>query len=110
MENCGILAPYITVAGKNICYYDGYDSATSAVTKDYPFRRLAGGPLSYVMVPGTGTAEDYQGLDVQGKIAVVQRGGSYYEAKARPPTRRAPLASLYTTTSRAWSICPSPPG
>ena len=83
VENCGILAPYITVAGKNICYYDGYDSATSAVTKDYPFRRLAGGPLSYVMVPGTGTAEDYQGLDVQGKIAVVQRGGSYYEAKAR---------------------------
>ena len=34
VENCGILAPYITVAGKDICYYDGYDSATSAVTKD----------------------------------------------------------------------------
>ena len=35
------------------------------------------------MVPGTGAAEDYEGLDVTGKIAVVQRGGTYYEVKAR---------------------------
>ena len=83
MENCGILSPYITVAGRNICYYDGYDAETGAVTRDYPFRSLADGPLSYVMVPGTGAEEDYLGLDVRGKIAVVQRGGSYYEAKAR---------------------------
>lgn len=27
--------------------------------------------------------EDYEGLDVTGKIAVVQRGGTYYEVKAR---------------------------
>ena len=83
VENCGILSPYITVAGRNICYYDGYDAETGAVTRDYPFRSLADGPLSYVMVPGTGAEEDYLGLDVRGKIAVVQRGGSYYEAKAR---------------------------
>ena len=35
------------------------------------------------MVPGAGAAEDYEGLDVTGKIAVVQRGGTYYEVKAR---------------------------
>ena len=83
VENCGILSPYITVADRDICYYDGYDATTGAVTKEYAFRKLAGGQLPYVMVPGTGLAEDYQGLEVQGKIAVVQRGGSYYEAKAR---------------------------
>lgn len=32
-------------------------------------------PYDYVVVPGYGRDEDYQGLDVTGKIVVVQRGG-----------------------------------
>ncbi len=32
-------------------------------------------PYEYVMVPGYGQASDYEGLDVTGKIAVVNRGG-----------------------------------
>ena len=83
VENCGILSPYITVAGRDIAYYDGYDADTSAVTVEYAFRTLGTGEKEYVMVPGAGAAEDYEGLDVTGKIAVVQRGGTYYEVKAR---------------------------
>lgn len=83
VENCGILSPYITVAGKDIAYYDGYDAGTGTVTVEHAFRTLGAGEKSYVMVPGTGAAEDYAGLDVTGKIAVVQRGGTYYEVKAR---------------------------
>lgn len=67
VENCGILSPYITVAGRNICYYDGYDAETGAVTRDYPFRSLADGPLSYVMVPGTGRGGRLSGLGCPGK-------------------------------------------
>ena len=33
-------------------------------------------PYDYVMVPGYGADSDYEGIDVTGKIAVVQRGGT----------------------------------
>ena len=38
--------------------------------------------LPYVMVPGLGDVEDYTGLDVAGKIAVVQRGVLSFSDKA----------------------------
>lgn len=38
--------------------------------------------LPYVMVPGLGAPEDYEGLDVAGKIAVVQRGVLGFSEKA----------------------------
>lgn len=46
VENCGILSPYITVAGRDIAYYDGYDADTSAVTVEYAFRTLGTGEKS----------------------------------------------------------------
>lgn len=38
--------------------------------------------LPYVMVPGLGDVEDYTGLDVAGKVAVVQRGVLSFSDKA----------------------------
>ena len=37
--------------------------------------------IAYVVIPGQGAAEDYQGLDVTGKVALVQRGGISFEEK-----------------------------
>ena len=82
-ENAGMTGPYITVNGRNIAYYDGYDAATQEVTNDYVFRTIANkGTLTYVPVPGAGREEDYAGLDVSGKIALVCRGDITYEEKA----------------------------
>lgn len=83
VENAGMIAPYITVNGRNIAYYDGFDGTTQEITTEYAFRTIANkGQLEYVIVPGYGAEEDYVGLDVKGKIAVVERGGGmYYETK-----------------------------
>lgn len=35
---------------------------------------LGGAPFSYVAVPGVGTADDYAGLNVAGRVALVERG------------------------------------
>ena len=45
------------------------------------FRSLAGTELSYVVVPNAGEAKDYDGLDVNGKIALVSRGSVEYNVK-----------------------------
>lgn len=83
VENAGMISPYITVNGRNIAYYDGFDGTTQEITTEYAFRTIANkGELEYVIVPGYGAEEDYEGLDVKGKIAVVERGGGmYYETK-----------------------------
>ena len=39
------------------------------------------GELEYVMIPGLGYAEDYEGLDVLGKVAVVSRGELNFSQK-----------------------------
>ena len=84
VENAGMVSPYITVNGRDIAYYDGYDGTTQEVTTEWALRTIANkGSLEYVMVGGYGSEEDFAAVDVKGKIAVVQRGGGmYYEAKA----------------------------
>ena len=83
VENAGMVSPYITVGGRNIAYYDGYDGTTQEITTEYAFRTIAGlGSLEYVFIDGYGTVEDFEGHDLRGKIAVVSRGGGlYYETK-----------------------------
>lgn len=84
VENDGLVSPYITVADRKIAYYDGYDADTQLVTTQYALRTLGSDrQWEYVPVPGNGEAADYEGLDVQGKLALVQRGGIFYEEKAR---------------------------
>ena len=52
-----------------------YIPAVSEAGLDLPgLERLAGRELPYVVVGGAGRAEDYRGLDLRGKIALVARG------------------------------------
>lgn len=78
VDNDGYEMYYITVAGKD---YGFQDTATSSVTNFLAnFRDME---LEYVVVPGVGSAENYEGLDVAGKVALVTRGEiSFMEKQA----------------------------
>ncbi len=67
VENSLLKMNYFTVGDLEIPYTDA--------TTYNRFTGLAGRELTYVMVPGWGQAADYDGLDVNGKVAVVSRGG-----------------------------------
>ena len=59
---------YFLLVGEHPCRY--------LAGKGSPFLETLGGQdLPYVMVPGSGAPEDYEGLDVAGKAAVIRRGG-----------------------------------
>ena len=64
VENTHVMMNYFTVGENKIAFVD----------VNYTFHTLEG-TYEYVMIPGYGRAEDYEGLDLQGKIAVVSRGG-----------------------------------
>lgn len=57
---------YLTVGGKIVPYADGQYSDLLG--------DLGAGSYSYAIVPGVGRPDDYNGLDVRGKIAVTERG------------------------------------
>ena len=64
VENTHVMMNYFTVGQEKIAFVD----------VNYTFHTLEG-THEYVMIPGYGRAEDYEGLDLTGKIAVVSRGG-----------------------------------
>lgn len=57
-------------------------------TKSYP----------YVKVPGVGAEENYKGLNVQGKIAIVQRGVTSFVDKAQQAIKAKAKALIITNT------------
>lgn len=61
--------------------------------------------LEYVTVPGTGIKANYSGLKVQGKIALVKRGGISFEEKLKYATQHGAIACLiYNNVSGSLSI------
>lgn len=68
IENSQFMIEYMMLGERKIPYYDAtyvfaYYMAPTEATE-----------YEYIMIPGVGAAADYEGLDVSGKIAVVQRG------------------------------------
>lgn len=88
VSNGMVKGPYVTVGGKNLAYQDSATISEDENAK--PFRSLsARGSIEYVVVPNYGAEEDYAGLDLTGKIALVQRGGGmYYEQKGAQRRQR----------------------
>ena len=66
-----------TAGGKTVAYQniEGHDFALELLNGQ------ESAELSYVMVPRVGAVEDFEGLDVAGKIAVIQRGSLSFEEK-----------------------------
>ena len=94
VSNGVVNSPYVTVGGKNLAYQDSATISDDENAK--PFRSLSSrGSLEYVVVPNYGAEADYEGLDAQGKIALVQRGGSmYYEQKERAAANAGAIGML----------------
>ncbi len=67
VENTLLKMNYFKVGELEIPYADA--------TTINRFANLSGRELTYVMIPGWGHDADYEGLDVNGKVAVVSRGG-----------------------------------
>lgn len=74
LENTSLKANYMMVGGEQVPFSDVAAMA---------FTGLAGKQLEYVMVPGLGAVSDYQGLDVKGRVAVVQRGELAFTEKQK---------------------------
>ena len=94
VSNSKVKSPYITVGGRDFAYQDSGTISTDENAKI--FRELAKkGELKYAVVPGYGTEDDYEGIDVSGKVALVQRGGGmYYEQKERSAYAHGAIAML----------------
>ena len=94
VSNGMVKGPYVTVGGKNLAYQDSATISEDENAK--PFRSLsARGSIEYVVVPNYGAEEDYAGLDLNGKIALVQRGGGmYYEQKERNAANAGAIGML----------------
>ena len=82
----GEKTPYL-LYGDTIMYFV---EATNAAQKEKDFFDEILKPLGkdsidieYVLIPGAGRPADYTGIDVSGKIALVRRGSSTFEEKAK---------------------------
>ena len=78
-----IESTYFTAGDRKIAFQDTAEDSTAenVDANSVKFRSLAGNALDYVVVPNYGAAEDYEGLDVTGKIALVSRGSIAYTDK-----------------------------
>lgn len=80
--------------------YPYVDNAPTGVEGVHAFSELEEGDYQYVMVPGYGAAEDYEGLDVEGKIAVVSRGSiSFNEKVGYANNAKAAAIIIYNNVS-----------
>lgn len=67
---------YVTVNGTKVGYVDTASSSYTNFARSYASKEL-----EYVFIDGFGLAEDYQNVDVKGKVAVVSRGQSSFPDK-----------------------------
>ncbi len=64
VENTHVMLSYFVAGEEKIAFWDA----------NYTFHELEG-TYEFVVIPGYGRTEDYEGLDLTGKVAVVSRGG-----------------------------------
>ena len=94
-NNNGDMMLYFTVDGID---YGFQDTATTAETLF--IQNFRNQTLEYVMVPGIGAAEDYENIDVTGKIAVISRGTtSFPEKQALAQAKGAIGCVIYNNTA-----------
>ncbi len=92
----GVKTPYILYNDK-IIYFD---EATDAATEEKNFFDdiLADGEnerdFEFVTVPGAGREGDYTGMDVTGKIVLVERGFNTFEEKAEVAQKKGAVAII----------------
>ena len=92
----GVKTPYI-LYNDRIVYF--VESTNSAAKERSFFDDLLGSgkneqEFEYVLVPGAGRNADYAGVDVSGKIALVERGSNTFEEKANVAAKKGAIGII----------------
>ena len=92
VDNVKFTSTYLMLGEEKIPYNNAVDNATS---NPYDIlETMDGKTLEYVMVPGLGEEKDFEGLDLTGKIAVVQRGTLNFGTKAENASKAGAVACI----------------
>ena len=84
-------AGHIAAGGRQIAYADGVSGSGEALPL---LESLPGEELAFVAVGGVGRAEDFAGLDLAGKVALVRRGEITFTEKAQNAAAAGAAACL----------------
>ncbi len=99
VENWKIQRNYIDAGGYHMTYND------TGATYDLPEITSLTGSYGIVAVPGLGEEADYEGLDVAGKVALVQRGTiSFAEKHANAEAAGAVALIVYSNTTGEFGM------
>ena len=93
VDNVGYYKNHIQLAdGSRFPYNDAANYDTQSVYDI--LETMDGKTLDYVMVPGLGAEEDFQGLDLTGKVAVMVRGSLNFDVKAANAAKAGAVAAI----------------
>lgn len=92
VDNAKTTSYYMLLGEEKLAYNNAVNSATS--TPYDILDTMDGKTLEYVMVPGLGEEKDFEGLDLTGKIAVVQRGTLNFGTKAENASKAGAVACI----------------
>ena len=93
--NNKVHANYFEADGTKIAYSETASGAQPKLTK------YAGQSFDYVVVPDSGEEKDYEGIDVNGKVAIITRGGITFTDKVKNAVSHGAVAAI---------ICNNQPG
>lgn len=92
----GTPAPYLLAEDGTIMYFTEASGTGSELKKfvDDILGSETEHTYEYVTIPGVGRSGDYNGLDVNGKIALVKRGSNNFEEKVRVAKAQGAIACI----------------
>ena len=99
VENCAIQRNYISAADRKLAFIE------TSVSYGLPSVLELEGEYPVVLIPNYGAAEDFEGLDLTGKIAVVQRGVESFVTKCHNAALNGAVACIvYNNTSGEFGM------
>lgn len=98
VDNDGSIGSCFTVAGKDFVYNETNYTNKPFITLDTS-EDGSGTTMDYIFITGVGTAEDYAGIDVAGKVAFCSRGTTSFYEKAEVAVGLGAIAPWCATTS-----------
>ncbi len=88
-DNVKVFTQYVASNGIMTNFSDSAEKESDMI-----FNRFKGQDLAYEIIPGTGRPEDYEGIDVGGKVAVVERGVLSFSDKIKYAYEQGAIAVI----------------
>ena len=95
VDNDGYEQFYITVNGVDFGFED-----TATATETVFLNQFRDQEVEYVVVPGVGAEEDYEGIDVTGKVALISRGTTSFPEKQALAQEKGAIACVIYNNDR----------